>query len=102
MPSTGCCPGLRASDGLQMTSGFRLTIAALLMMAAFSAPADAQTNGALSATLSVAQRDYAKDADVEVTVTLTNGTSRIVDVAAQALESAVLLVDVRDAVGRKM
>ena len=73
-----------------------------LVATMMNATANAQTTGALSATLSLAQRDYAKDADVEVTVTLTNPTSHVVDVAGQALETAVLLLDVRDATGRHM
>lgn len=76
----------------------RLAIA----LVAMHATAGAQTSGALSASLSLAQRDYAKDADVEVTVTLTNATSHVALVPAQALESAVLLVDVRDVTGRHM
>lgn len=75
---------------------------AVLAFALVGAPADAQTAGALSATVTVGQLDNAKDADVEVTVALVNGTSHVVDVPAQALESAVLLVDVRDAMGRHM
>jgi hypothetical protein len=78
------------------------TAAALVALCFFVAPASAQTSGALVATVSLAQRDYTKDADVEVTVTLTNGTSHVVDVAAQSLESAILLLDVRDATGRHM
>ena len=85
-----------------MTNRFPTTLAAVFAMAILGAPADAQTPGALSATVSLAQRDYTKDADVEVTVTLTNGTGHVVDVAAQALETAVLLLDVRDATGRHM
>jgi len=79
-----------------------LSMIALVGMSLLGAPADAQTTGALSATVAVGQLDNAKDADVEVTVTLVNGTSHVVDVPAQLLETAVLLVDVRDAVGRHM
>ena len=75
-------------------------LAMIAVVAMTHARASAQTPGALSASLSLAQRDYAKDADVEVTVTLTNGTPHVVDVPAQALETAVLLLDVRSATGR--
>ena len=79
-----------------------MRLQAIALVATLAVSADAQTSSALSATLSLAQRDYAKDADVEVTVALVNGTSHVVDVPAQALETTVLLVDVRDATGRKM
>jgi hypothetical protein len=71
-------------------------------LALFGATADAQNSGALTATVSLAQRDYSKDADVEVTVALVNGTAHVVDVQAQALGTAVLLLDVRDATGRHL
>jgi len=84
-------------------SGMRFVGLGLAFAAALGvSTAGAQTSGGLSATVALAQHDYAKDADVEVTVTLTNGTARVVDVPAQALETAVLLVDVRDATGRHM
>lgn len=79
-----------------------MRLATTALVATLAMSADAQTTGALSATLSLAQHDYAKDADVEVTVTLLNGTGHVVDVAAQTLETAVLLVDVRDATGRRI
>ena len=74
-----------------------LSISAIVAL--LSSPAMAQSSSGLAATVTLVRHDYAKDADVEVTVALTNGTSHVVDVPAQVLESAVLLVDVRDAAG---
>ena len=71
-------------------------------VALLSQAAAAQSSSALSATVTLARHDYAKDADVEATVALTNGTSHVVDVPAQVLESAVLLVDVRDSAGHRI
>ena len=76
------------------------TILAMAMATVMASRVDAQAGPALTAKVSLAQHDYAKDADVEVTVALTNPTSHVVDVAARAIDSAVLLVDVRDAAGR--
>jgi hypothetical protein len=77
-----------------------LSVIAVVGMSLLAAPAGAQTSGVLSATLSLAQHDYAKDADVEVTVTLTNATGHVVDVPAQVLQTAVLLCDVQDVFGK--
>jgi hypothetical protein len=59
----------------------------------------ARTAAALQASASLPRRDYAKDADVEVTVVIENGTAASVDIAAQVLAAPQLLLEVRDAAG---
>ena len=57
-------------------------------------------NTMLTATLTLQKHDYAKDADVEVTVDLANSTPNPIEVPAQVLESPILLLDVSDAAGK--
>ncbi len=57
------------------------------------------TNTMLTASLALARHDYAKDADVEVTVELRNSTANPVTIPAQVLDTAALLLEVSDAKG---
>lgn len=57
-------------------------------------------NTMLTATLSLARHDYAKDAEVEVTVDLANMTPNPVEIPAQTLDTAILLLDVSTAAGK--
>jgi hypothetical protein len=70
------------------------------------APADAPAHAdagahadAVRATARIDKRAYARDRDVEVRVTIENGTGSPVELAAQVLSSAQLLLEVRDARG---
>lgn len=57
------------------------------------------THDMLTASLTLTRHDYAKDADVEVTVELRNSTPNPVTIPAQVLDTAALLLDVTDAKG---
>jgi len=56
----------------------------------------------LTATITLARADYAKDADIEATVDLANLTPNPVEIPAQSLESAILLLEVTDKSGKKI
>jgi hypothetical protein len=56
----------------------------------------------LTASLALARHDYAKDADVEVTVELANSTPNPVTIPAQVLDTAALLLEVSDTKGAKV
>lgn len=57
------------------------------------------THTLLTASLSLTRHDYAKDAEVEVTVELRNSTPNPITIPAQVLDTAALLLDVSDAKG---
>lgn len=57
------------------------------------------TNTMLTVSLALARNDYAKDADVEVTVELANSTTNPVTIPAQVLDTAALLLEVSDSKG---
>ena len=57
---------------------------------------------ALTAVLTLARHDYAKDSDVEVTVDLRNDTASPIEENAAALESATVLLEVRDSSGHRV
>ena len=59
-------------------------------------------NTMLTASLSLAKHDYARDSEVEVTVELANSTPNPVTIPAQVLDTASLLLEVSDSHGAKM
>jgi hypothetical protein len=56
----------------------------------------------LTASLALARYEYEKDDDVELTVVLTNKTSYAIILPAQVLETATLLVEIRDGKSRQV
>jgi hypothetical protein len=78
-------------------------LALLLVLAACKGEDPKQpvaTHTLLTASLSLARNDYAKDADVEVTVELRNSTPNPITIPAQVLDTAALLLDVSDSKGK--
>ena len=65
-------------------------------------PQAAQAGTTLTARLALARYEYDKAGDVELTVVLTNGTPNPISIPVQVLETATLLVEVRDGKSMKV